>query len=245
MTIKIAQQARPKDQTYWDWSVWVEGSDAELNQVKDVVWKLHPTFVEPVQRATSRRDKFKLSTSGWGEFQIVAEVNKKDGKKQQLRHWLRFDDVPEQSKSSARTKKVPPARLKGRLSSPRPQVFVSYTRDNAQLANHLVKELGAHDIDAILDVNIAPGMDFQRWVTDTIMESDAVVVLVPNRANAWVDTEVRAATSAKVPIIPVVFDDGSMPPLPPSLKDYQKIQVKSGDPESIAPEIAQRIASAL
>jgi transcription initiation factor IIF auxiliary subunit len=28
----------------WNWSVWIDGPDAELDQVESVEWVLHPTF---------------------------------------------------------------------------------------------------------------------------------------------------------------------------------------------------------
>ena len=95
MTLKIVQSAAPivqsagpKNSTYWDWSVWIDGTDAELDGIKEVTWKLHPSFSPSVYRSSSRSEKFKLNSSGWGEFTIYAEVKNKNGKLKSLRHWL-------------------------------------------------------------------------------------------------------------------------------------------------------------
>src|SRR5262245_25262815 len=59
---------------WWRWSVWLEGPDAELDMVKEVIYTLHSTFRNPVRRIKDRNTKFRLSTAGWGVFRIFAEV---------------------------------------------------------------------------------------------------------------------------------------------------------------------------
>lgn len=73
---------------YWDWWVWVESSDANLDKIDHVVYNLHYTFREPVQVVRTRENKFMLKTSGWGTFVIYVRLNFKDGSVLDLSHEL-------------------------------------------------------------------------------------------------------------------------------------------------------------
>jgi hypothetical protein len=246
MTVKIAQEAKPQDKTYWQWSVWLEGTNDELDDVEEVIWKLHPTFVNPVQRVTSRKTKFKLSTSGWGEFQVVAEVRRKRGKNQKLRHWLRFAESSADAGTGAKRKSAPAKaskKIKGRFSGPKPKVFISYTRENAQLAGYLTKMLEGHDVEVSRDLDVKPGMDVHRWISQAIVESDAMVVLVPAHETSWANLEIKTAMSAEVNIIPVVSDPSVK--LPTALKEYHAIKIKPGNPELIAENLAEQVTGLL
>src|SRR5438270_11612378 len=68
MSLEIKQSATHKGGDWWVWSVWVDGTKAELEKVKSVTYRLHETFPDPVQVRTNRREKFRLNSSGWGEF---------------------------------------------------------------------------------------------------------------------------------------------------------------------------------
>jgi transcription initiation factor IIF auxiliary subunit len=84
----IAQSEKYVGDDWWNWSVWLEGSPAELDSVVDVEWRLHPTFPNPVRRVTNRKTNFRLDTGGWGVFPIHASVNLKGGGVEKLRHYL-------------------------------------------------------------------------------------------------------------------------------------------------------------
>ena len=127
---QIAQSAAPEGETRWNWSVWIEGSDAELDTVQDVTWKLHSTFKQPIRRVDTRSEKFKLSSSGWGEFTVYATVKLKNGRSKSLQHWLRLTAGNEPAgAAAARAKTLPRA-----SSSERPSVFLTYSLNNANLA---------------------------------------------------------------------------------------------------------------
>ena len=49
---------------------------------------LHPTFRDPVRQILTGRNKFKLSTEGWGVCPVYARVFRKDGTSLRLRHQL-------------------------------------------------------------------------------------------------------------------------------------------------------------
>lgn len=86
--MKIAQDQHYEGDDWWKWSVWIDASATELDQVEKVVWRLHPTFPKPVRELTNRGEKFRLETGGWGTFRVVANVVTKDGKKETLHHEL-------------------------------------------------------------------------------------------------------------------------------------------------------------
>src|SRR6266481_886362 len=69
--LEVNQKSVYRGNDWWDWSVWVEASAESLDQIEYVEYKLHPTFPEPILRHTNRGEKFRLASSGWGEFTIA------------------------------------------------------------------------------------------------------------------------------------------------------------------------------
>lgn len=77
----------------WSWTVFIQGPEDALDQIRCVEYTLHPTFPNPVrtvcQKGTGSR-AFALSTTGWGTFEIGIRVITFDGRVQKLSHRLRF-----------------------------------------------------------------------------------------------------------------------------------------------------------
>src|SRR5438132_3927216 len=88
MSLKIAQDFDYKGNDWWVWSVWIEGSEEELNNTAQVEYTLHPTFPKPVRATTDRSSKFRLQTAGWGGFTIYAKATHKNGEVTRLEHEL-------------------------------------------------------------------------------------------------------------------------------------------------------------
>jgi transcription initiation factor IIF auxiliary subunit len=88
VALKISQDYEYVDDDYWEWSVWLDGPDRELDKVESVTYTLHPTFPNPVREVHSRSDKFRLEAAGWGAFTIYAKISRKDGSTQRLQHAL-------------------------------------------------------------------------------------------------------------------------------------------------------------
>jgi transcription initiation factor IIF auxiliary subunit len=86
--LKIVQSEKYEGDEWWRWAVWVEGPDTEIDQISRVEYTLHPTFRHPVRIISTRRNKFKLATSGWGVFPVYARVFRKDGSTVRFRHQL-------------------------------------------------------------------------------------------------------------------------------------------------------------
>jgi transcription initiation factor IIF auxiliary subunit len=97
---EIRQDEKFEGNDWWTWAVWVEGSEDALDKVDSVEWTLHPTFSNPIRKVHNRQEKFRLVTGGWGEFQIRARVEMKDGKTVNLRHDLRLH-YPDGTETSA------------------------------------------------------------------------------------------------------------------------------------------------
>ncbi|MGH9871735.1 MAG: pYEATS domain-containing protein [Pyrinomonadaceae bacterium] len=85
---KISQSETFQGNDWWEWAVWVEGSDEALDKVDYVEWTLHSTFRDPIRKVTNRAQKFRIDTGGWGEFQIHARVRTKDDRSFRLKHNL-------------------------------------------------------------------------------------------------------------------------------------------------------------
>lgn len=93
--IRIENTSKPiKESPGWyEWEINLS-SDSDLDSVKSVTYYLHETFPNRKQTISNRETGFKLESSGWGEFQIKAKIEFKDGKKQTKYHWLELGETP-------------------------------------------------------------------------------------------------------------------------------------------------------
>jgi transcription initiation factor IIF auxiliary subunit len=89
-SIKIKRFEQYREDDWWSWSVWLEGPLSELNKIDYVEYTLHPTFANPVRRVSSRSNRFRLDSEGWGVFPIYLQVVRKDGKVKHLKHQLKL-----------------------------------------------------------------------------------------------------------------------------------------------------------
>ena len=90
MNFAVAQSQNYEGDQWWTWSLWIEGSEEDLDEIKSVTYTLHPTFPEPIRTVADRASKFQLRCSGWGIFLIPIEVRLKNGKSVRLAHQLQF-----------------------------------------------------------------------------------------------------------------------------------------------------------
>ena len=92
--MKIAQDYTYKGEDYWKWSVWIDGTQEELNRIDHVTYILHHTFPKPIRTVDTRANNFRLETAGWGVFTIHAKVAMRDGTEELLTHdlVLRYPD---------------------------------------------------------------------------------------------------------------------------------------------------------
>jgi transcription initiation factor IIF auxiliary subunit len=73
---------------WYSWTVYIQGTDEELNQIKYVTYLLHESF--PNRRIVSKdlANNFARKTSGWGEFLLRAEAMMKSEETKHAELWL-------------------------------------------------------------------------------------------------------------------------------------------------------------
>jgi len=94
--IKNTSTKLPKKgkQDWYKWSVYLDTQQPSyLNNIKKVVYHLHPTF--PVQKmevdASKKGEGFRLDGEGWGEFPIQMDIILADGRKITKTHYLSLE----------------------------------------------------------------------------------------------------------------------------------------------------------
>ncbi len=90
MIMKIAQDFEYQGEDWWEWSVWIEGPEEELNEIGYIEYTLHQTYPKPVRKVSNRATNFRLQSAGWGCFTIYAKLFFKDGKTENLEHQLKL-----------------------------------------------------------------------------------------------------------------------------------------------------------
>ena len=86
--LNILQDQIYRGDDWWDWNVWLAGEAADLDAIQEVVWRLHPSFTPSKVTRRNRSEGFRLSTSGWGTFEIKAELILKSGGTEIITHEL-------------------------------------------------------------------------------------------------------------------------------------------------------------
>jgi hypothetical protein len=177
--------------SWWEWSVWVEGSPKELGQVREVLYTLHPTFPRPVRKVADRNTKFRLDSAGWGEFMVFATVKLENGEEVALRHWLSFGSKPE----AQRTRGVS-----------RPNVFLSSSAADAPFADDLQSALETEGIEVLRPTDAAPAnLPVSAWLERNAPAASAAVVILSDKKSPWLNAEMVAFQERKIPIVPVLI----------------------------------------
>lgn len=162
--LKLVNNSEYLGNRSWKWEVWIEGPAVELDRVESVKYFLHPTFKDPIRFVTDKLSHFKLSSSGWGEFHIRAEVSIKGGKTLTLIHGLVFN--AEEKESVLKTTKG--------------SVFLSHSVADGPVANKVARLLlkkGYSVTDAAM-VRIEAGKDWQKEIEHDMKLADVNVVLI-------------------------------------------------------------------
>lgn len=81
------------NQDYWEWTIRIDGSLTDLNDIVKVIYHLHSTFENPDREVTSSPENgFSFTTRGWGTFRVSATVYFKNGVQEKFSHNLKFSD---------------------------------------------------------------------------------------------------------------------------------------------------------
>lgn len=90
--MKAENWSRQIETGWWEWGIFIEGSQDELDRIRCVEYTLHSSFPNPVRTVCTRNNKFEMKTKGWGVFEIPVKVLLKDGAVLNLSHRLHFDN---------------------------------------------------------------------------------------------------------------------------------------------------------
>ena len=220
MALSIAQGYEYVGNDHWKWWVWLQGTDAELDQVASVEYHLHPTFPKPVHRVTDRASNFRLDASGWGVFQLKAQIEMKDGAVVGLGHMLELA-YPEDGDDEAPRQ----AAMRGGDEAPMPSrsVFLSAGTADSAVASALRADLIDRGFEVVSDDDIEPGMSWDIEIGNVLKRTDAMVAVTSDIPSTWVEREVHAAAQHGTKVIPVVVGDN--PVVPKGLQTVQQIKV--------------------
>jgi hypothetical protein len=226
MSLGIQQTAGAAKDGRWDWSVWIDGPDADLDQVDTVEWVLHPTFSVPIVRVNERQSKFRLDSSGWAEFEINAHLTATDGGHQHLKHWLRLADAGDTPAGKPAGKK--PAGKK-------PAIFVSASLADARWEDAVREALGRRGVEVLTANDIPAGMPVDAAISSTLDRADSVIGIFSAKSGAWTEREVNQAIEQGVSVVPLAV--GPYASIPDGLSHIQTARIS--DPADVDGVIGQ------
>lgn len=73
---------------WYEWMVYVDEDEEILRQIDAVEYLLHPTFPNPLRRATDPNKHFACESSGWGGFNILITIFFKNGARLETSYYL-------------------------------------------------------------------------------------------------------------------------------------------------------------
>jgi transcription initiation factor IIF auxiliary subunit len=88
----IPVHSKQRDYQYFYWKVFVDEDPEILANIDHVTYFLHPTFPNPVQTVSDPETGFALEAKGWGEFELNARVQFKDGSTENTSYRLKLDN---------------------------------------------------------------------------------------------------------------------------------------------------------
>lgn len=243
MALSIAQEAKQVRDGWWKWSVWLEGSRDELNEVSAVEWMLHPTFPSPLQRVKNREHAFRLESAGWGEFTISATIFRRKGTPLKRRHWLKLEAAPGAAGSdvatSARRRRTGKGLAEESPAEEAPLIFVSSSVADAQYAHEIAEQLSEQGLRTFTAEDVRPG-DRSFKQSELVNGTHGSVVVMSGSFTRGMAREVAALREGNVPIIPVLI--GPEAKVPGDLAGVQQLRIKGGSSNEVA-DAAQRIAT--
>jgi len=219
---------------WWNWSVWIDAPSTLLNDIESVDYKLHSTFPDPLQHRTNRQEKFLLTSSGWGEFTINAEIKLKNGKALTKRHWLTLEyPQPAQSLNTGS--------VSIKKKDARPNVFVSAGVSDLTMSNALEEALRKRSINVLKADELLTDLPWDVAIGEMVKKADLMVVLLSGRPTSSTMREIYSAKDRKppLPIVPIVIGLDTV--VPDELADSQAINMKEADLDGIAGEVATQV----
>lgn len=203
MNLHIGQDADYLEHNRWRWRAWIDCSDDDLARIRGVTWFLHHTFPQPVVERTSRADRFRIERTGWGAFELKAEVKLTSGEMEHLSTWLQLA-YPDGEAAARKSGGIAGS------SGPKAQrVFLSYGAEDKALAGRVHAELENRGYQVMDPQELKVGTPWKQATQKMLRESDMVVGLVTSEfASPFVVEELNSAFRSSKPV--VAFTDNSM-----------------------------------
>jgi hypothetical protein len=173
---------------------------------------LHPTFDQPLRRVEDRGSKFRLSSRGWGEFMVHANIATNAGEIQRLDHWLKLTDEGRSAGMHV-------------VDVEKPTIFLSYSRVDSRIAEALRRFLEEEKgYEVLTDNQLSSDEPTARAIKSLISRTDALVALIPDEISSlWVLDEIVEALQQQIPVVPLLLGPEAV--LPPPLADRQSLRV--------------------
>jgi hypothetical protein len=234
--IDVHQNSEYVRRNWWNWSVWIEAPSTVLNDIEYVDYKLHSTFVDPVQHRTNPQEKFLLKSSGWGEFTINLEIKPKNGRAFTKRHWLTLE-YPE----PAQAEKNASISIRETKKAQRANVFLSAGVSDLTMVNALAAALRKRSINVLKADELSPDLPWDVAISEMVKTADLMVVLLSGRPTSSIMREIYTARDRKVPlpIVPIVIGLDTI--VPDELEAYEPINLKDADADGIAEQVAIQV----
>jgi transcription initiation factor IIF auxiliary subunit len=90
LNVTVENSAKEIEPGWWEWSIYIKGTPAEIKQIRCVEYTLHPSFPNPVRLVCTPNNRFLLTARGWGTFKVPIKLMLKDGSIRELSHQLEF-----------------------------------------------------------------------------------------------------------------------------------------------------------
>lgn len=91
LDITPRNRSREIEEGWWEWELFIDGSEEELAKIRCVEYTLHKSFPNPVRMVCLRENNFLLGGRGWGEFTVKIRLILNDGSIRHLSHPLSFN----------------------------------------------------------------------------------------------------------------------------------------------------------
>lgn len=73
---------------YYRWRIFLDKPTNAVHEIKEVTYRLHHTFKNPVQVRHSAKNHFRLTRTGWGEFPIKILIKYRGGEGGKIKYKL-------------------------------------------------------------------------------------------------------------------------------------------------------------
>jgi hypothetical protein len=247
MSIEVRQDSSYSGGGWWKWSVWLEGTKQELDEVRHVRYVLHSSFRNPEREVTDRNSRFRLDARALGEFMLYVFIHKKSGRVTKREHWVRL-------LRGGTVAVLPGSKARRPPRAGTPAVFISSSVTELPLVRALGESLKAGGVDVLIPSDDQSGLSWDASLNALLERADSAVFIFSGDPGKWVEREIVAASTHKLPILPVILvGPRNKAKVPRQLKDHEPLYIKmlseAPDGRSVAglelTKLADRIRSML